>query len=166
MKEPKCKICGGKHYKTFCSQAPKTPIKRTPIKLKPSKPRRKKSDRDKLKKKLELAVKTYIKQRDNYTCQHCHKKVEGSNCHASHILSVGAHSNMQFEPRNMKVLCFHCHRQFWHGDPALSSHWYIQTFPENWAYLIEQSNTALKIPTCELQDRIDYYTELVDNSTI
>lgn len=32
MKEPKCKLCGGPHYKTWCPNAPRKQIARTPIK--------------------------------------------------------------------------------------------------------------------------------------
>lgn len=32
MKEPKCKLCGGPHYKTWCRNAPKKPLARTAIK--------------------------------------------------------------------------------------------------------------------------------------
>lgn len=88
-----------------------------------------KLNRGKIKKKLEPLVKDFIKRRDDYTCQRCGKRVDGSNCHASHILPVGSHSKMQFEPYNMITLCFHDHINFWHKDPNGASEWFERTFP-------------------------------------
>jgi 5-methylcytosine-specific restriction endonuclease McrA len=124
----------------------------------------KKRNRSKVKKELDGLFKDFVKQRDNYTCQYCHKKVSGSNCHGSHILSVGSHSNMQFDPRNIKVLCFHHHRQFWHGDPVASGVWYKETFPENWYYLVERAKIAPKLPTYKLEEMIiNYKNRAMDN---
>lgn len=164
-----CQICGELgHSKFYCKNKPikpiirkvtKQPIKHTSIK---KTVKTKKPNRSKLKKDLDKLVKDSVKIRDNFTCQHCHKKVTGTNCHGSHILPVGSHSNMQFDPRNIKVLCFHCHRHFWHNNPLEAGEWYRRMFPTNWAYLEAQSKVAPKIMTYELQMMIEDYKRLLN----
>jgi 5-methylcytosine-specific restriction endonuclease McrA len=160
-KIPHCKKCDQDgHYAVSCRNYPVIPDSSKP-KVKSvsrkSRPTVKKPSRSKLKKDLDKLVKDSVKIRDNYTCQHCLKKVTGTNCHGSHILPVGSYSNMQFDPRNIKVLCFHCHRHFWHNNPLEAGEWYKQTFTENWYYLQERSKIAPKLPTYKLQEMIDEY---------
>ena len=47
-----------------------------------------KTPKRKLKDKLEKIVKSIVKIRDKNICQKCLKKVEGANCHASHVIPV------------------------------------------------------------------------------
>ncbi len=97
--------------------------------------RRKKTDRRKLKDKLEKLVKNFVRERDDYTCQKCRKRVEGTNCHASHVIPVSRDGRLAFDPLNLKVLCFHDHINWWHKNPAASGPWFIETFPDRWEYL-------------------------------
>lgn len=119
-----------------------------------------KISRSKIKKKLEPLVKEFVKKRDNYTCQHCGKKVEGTNCHASHVFPVGSHSCVQFDPINLKVLCYHCHINWWHKNPIKAGEWFTKTFPERQAYLEEQVKLNAKISTVRLQEMITEYKEM------
>lgn len=164
-----CEICYQLgHSKFYCKSKPKKAIKRTAIKPQIRKVTKKRQpSRSVLKKKLDKLVKDYVKQRDNYTCQRCNKIVEGTNCHASHVLPVGSHANMQFDPLNMKVLCYHDHINWWHKNPLESGEWYRQTFPERWAYLEAQDKLRIKLTTVELQEKIDYYkniTKMLDKT--
>lgn len=118
--------------------------------------------RSKIKKQLEPLVKDYVKRRDNYTCQHCGKVCSGSDCHASHILNVGGHSNLEFDPRNMKVLCMHCHLYWWHKDPLESGQWYRDNFPDNWDYLQREDKKRDKISTVRLAELINEYKEFMN----
>lgn len=126
------------------------------------KPRKKKSNRQKLKKTLEHLVKEYVKKRDNYTCQRCGKKVEGVNCHASHVIPVSRSSNLQFDPMNMKVLCYHDHINWWHKHPIEAGKWFTDTFPERWEYL-EAKYRLAPVPTKEwqLEEQIEKYKSLL-----
>lgn len=117
----------------------------------------KKLNRTSIKRRLGPLVKAYVKKRDNFTCLHCGKVCEGSDCHGSHILSVGAHSHMEFEPRNIKVLCFRCHIYWWHKDVAVAGEWYKDNYPENWAWLKEQDIKRTKLSTFELNELLDKY---------
>jgi hypothetical protein len=78
-------------------------------------------------KKLVDKAKKCVKLRDNYTCQYSGKEVSGSNCHASHVLNVGTHKNMELDPTNMKVLSSYYHMHWWHKDVLHATEWKIPT---------------------------------------
>ena len=138
----------GTHDKTYT-------VDNKPKKIKKIKP--KKPSRSKLKKDLDKLVKDSIKTRDNFTCQYCGKKVSGSDCHASHVISVGSHADMQFEPLNLKVLCYHHHINWWHKLPTESGDWFKQKFPERMKYLDDRKQQSIKLKDFELQLLIDEY---------
>ena len=105
--------------------------------------RRKKSERRKLKDKCEKLAKTIVKIRDDYTCQMCHKRIEGVNCHGSHVIPVSRCGvRLSYDPINLKVLCYHCHLNIWHKEPTYSGKWFREKFPERMEYLEEK----MKIP--------------------
>ena len=115
-----------------------------------------------LKKKLEKLVKDYVKRRDDYTCQYCGLIVEGTNCHASHVIPVSRSGYLQFDPLNMKVLCHYHHLHWWHKHPVEAGKWFTDTFPERWQYLSGLHIQRLKPMTeLELQEKIDYYKSLL-----
>ena len=175
-----CKQCGSPyHSKMSCKDNPVAVAKAAATKKrmqlkaasKPKKPRaaskikkvkaptqKKKATKTALKKKLEVLVKTYVKQRDGYICQRCQKKVEGVNCHASHVIPVSRSGYLQFEPLNMKALCYHCHLNWWHKHPIEAGRWFTDTFPDRWEYLDNLHKQRLKpYNEAELQEKIDYY---------
>lgn len=174
MKQQTCKYIaedGTKCLSLFHTKMyhnPKKPIKRTAIKktlniakVKTSKIA-KKPNKTLLKKKLEKLVKDYIKKRDDYTCQRCGVVVEGSNCHASHVIPVSRSGYLQFEPLNMKVLCYHDHINWWHKHPIEAGKWYTDKFPERWEYLEALHIKRMKpMNEYELQEKIDYYKDML-----
>jgi 5-methylcytosine-specific restriction endonuclease McrA len=123
----------------------------------------KKTPRKALKNKLELLVKAFVKKRDNYTCQHCDKKLEGSNCHASHVIPVSADGRLAYDALNLKVLCYHCHLNWWHKNPTEAGEWYANKFPKRLKYLQDQHQQNQKlgsIPLSFFEDLILYYQNL------
>ena len=58
---------------------------------------------------LDNIWKTKVKQRDNYMCQICNKKVEGKNCHAHHILPR-QFSKLRWDVANGITLCYRHHK--------------------------------------------------------
>jgi len=100
--------------------------------------RKKKSDREKLKDKLNMAWKRIIKLRDNYTCQYCCKQATGAGMHASHVIPKSSGIRLRWDINNGKALCFYHHRQCWHMDPTEFGPWFISKFPKRWKYLQEQ----------------------------
>lgn len=160
-----CSVCGKRSYSDYCVQhKPRNPIqsrsvKPKAVKDKTTKPKAKKPIKG-LKKKLEKLVKDYVKQRDNYTCQKCGVKVSGSNCHASHVIPVSRSGYLQFEPLNMKVLCYHDHINWWHKHPVESGQWFRDTFPERWEYLDNLHKQGLKpMKAWELEEKIEEYKQ-------
>jgi len=181
MKQQTCKYIledGSKclsPYHSAMFHKPKKPLKRSAIKMKgitvtevgkamtPKKPCKKKTpSKTLLKKKLEKLVKDYVKKRDDYTCQRCGLVVEGANCHASHVIPVSRSGYLQFDPLNMKVLCYHDHINWWHKHPVEAGKWFTDTFPERWKYLEELHIKRMKPMTeVELQEKIDFYKSLL-----
>lgn len=163
-----CVLCGVRgHSKFYCKNTLRKPIRarvKIPDSTKVKVPVKKKKPPSKtvLKKKLEVLVKDYVKKRDDYTCQRCGKKVEGVNCHASHVIPVSRSGYLQFEPLNMKVLCYHDHINWWHKHPVEAGKWFTDKFPERWEYLNELHIQRLKtMKEWELQEKIEYYKGLL-----
>jgi hypothetical protein len=99
----------------------------------PKKKSKKKAARD----KAEKLAKLYVKLRDDYTCQMCGKRVEGVNCHASHVIPVSRSGRLRCDPLNMKVLCYYHHLNWWHKEPTSAGKWFTDKFPERMDYLRE-----------------------------
>lgn len=174
----KCSKCGELgHSKFYCKNTPAKPIPRVSAKKlarekllgtsmslakKPRKKPTRKSSKTALKKKLEILVKTYVKIRDDYICQRCGKTVEGTNCHASHVIPVSRSGFLQFEPLNMKVMCYHDHINWWHKHPIEAGKWFVEKFPERWEYL-EALHKQRQKPynEAQLQEKIEHYTKLI-----
>jgi len=107
-------------------------------------------------KKLDKVVKDIIKQRDNYTCQHCGKYLEKSNCHASHVIPVSAGHRLRWDKQNLKTMCYHCHLNWWHKNPVEAGEWFMSKFPDRWEYL--QANRGIKkFTTIELEELLNDY---------
>ncbi len=126
--------------------------------------RKKKTERQKLKKKLEGLVKKFVKIRDNYTCQYSGEKVEGTNCHASHVIPVSRDGRLAFDPLNMKVLSYHNHINGWHKHPTEFGVWFREKFPDRMKYLEEkylQNQKKGGIEIKWLESEIDKYTKLL-----
>ena len=98
-------------------------------------------------KKLVAKAKLCVKERDNYTCQYSGKECSGSDCHASHVLNVGTHKNMELDPTNMKVLSSYYHLHWWHKDVLHATEWFKEKFPDRYHYLMEAAKKKWKIPT-------------------
>ena len=88
-----------------------------------------------IKKQLDVLIKQIVKIRDKFTCQKCFKVVEGSNCHASHVIPVSAGNKLRWDEKNLKVLCYHHHINWWHKNPTESGEWFKKSFPDRWKYL-------------------------------
>ncbi|RKY72541.1 MAG: hypothetical protein DRP97_00475 [Candidatus Latescibacterota bacterium] len=141
----KCKQCGKTRELRFFA-TPRSRICETCKKA--NKRAKKKTSISTLKKKLEKLVKEYIRNRDKYTCQHCGIKVRGSNCHVSHVIPRSAGNALRFDPMNLKILCYHCHINWWHKNPLESAEWFTKKFPKRYKYLQEHKN-----------DKVDWKSE-------
>lgn len=103
-------------------------------------------------KKLVEKAKLCVKLRDEYTCQYTGEVVSGSNCHASHVLNVGTHKNMELDPTNMKVLSSYSHLHWWHKDVLHATEWFKNKFPLRYEYLMKMAQLKFKISTAQLAE--------------
>jgi 5-methylcytosine-specific restriction endonuclease McrA len=117
------------------------------------KTRKHKTERQKLIIQLDKLSKDIVRQRDGNICQHCGKWCEGSNRQVSHVIPVSAGNKLRWDPMNMKILCYHCHINWWHKNPMESSVWFARTFPDRWEY-IQANRGVAKISTAELVDKV------------
>ena len=123
---------------------------------------KKRKSKKTLKKKLESLVKEIIKIRDKKICQHCGINTDGTNCHASHVIPVSRDGRLAFDPINLKVLCFHCHINWWHKFPTESGEWYKNKFPERLEYLNKKHLEYQKLGTISeiwLEEQIEKLEE-------
>ena len=58
--------------------------------------------------------------RDNPWCLRC-KKTERLNL--SHIYPKGRYRRLEFDPDNLKFLCYGCHLGWWHKNPIEAHEW-------------------------------------------
>lgn len=65
-------------------------------------------------------AKQVVALRDNHQCQHCFKRAEGTNGHTSHVLPKSVGNGVRYDLLNLKLLCYHCHINWWHKNPAES----------------------------------------------
>jgi len=93
----------------------------------------KKSKRRKLTDKLDELCKDIIRERDDWTCQCCGKKVAGKNAQASHVKPKSLGLRFRWDLLNMKLLCGKCHLS-WHGDPT-GSDWFTKKWPHRMEYI-------------------------------
>lgn len=121
------------------------------------KQRKKEKSIGKLKSEIETLAKTKAKERDNYICQKCNKKVEGSNAHGSHVIPVSHGDVLRFDLLNIKCLCYHCHLNWWHKNPTESGLWFKEKFPDRYAYLQEHKNDVVKRKRKELEELLEKY---------
>ena len=124
--------------------------------------KRKKSDRKKLKDKLEKVVKALVKARDNRICQKSGEQVEGANCHASHVIPVSRDGRLAFDPENLKVLSFHNHINWWHKHPTESGKWFREKFPQRMESLEKkhlENQTKGPIKMAWLEEQLEIRTK-------
>lgn len=107
-----------------------------------------------LKKDLDGLLRDYIRNRDHDQCQHCLKKVYGINSHPSHVKPKSTHGFLRFDPMNIKLLCYHCHRNWWHLNPTEAGIWFKKTFPERHEYLEKQGHQIKEWKRWELEELI------------
>ena len=102
------------------------------------KPRKTKKPRQKMIKKLDALCIEVIRLRDEFVCQKCHKRVEKTNAHCSHVIPRSKGNALRWDLLNLKLLCYHDHINWWHKNPVESGEWFKATFPVRWEYLQQE----------------------------
>ena len=116
--------------------------------------------RKQLVKKLDKLSKDVVRKRDGNICQHCGKWVEGTNRHVSHVIPVSAGNKLRWDPMNMKILCHHCHLNWWHKNPMEAAGWFQDKFPKRWKYL-QENRGIYKFTITELETLIERYKAML-----
>ena len=96
---------------------------------------RQKKERD-----LDEMWKKKVKDRDEWTCQVCKKKVEGHNAHAYHILPKGIHG-MRWDVDNGITLCYNHHkvgRYSAHMNAVWFTYWLKTHNPKQFKHIINK----------------------------
>ena len=117
--------------------------------------RKAKNNRKALKLKLDKAVIQIIRERDKWTCQHCGKPVEKSNAHVSHVIPRSHGDNLRWDLLNLKLLCFHCHINWWHKNPIEAYEWFKGKFPERYDYLMVKKEEVIKFKELDLEELLE-----------
>lgn len=111
----------------------------------------KKTPRARLIKQLDELSKDVVRKRDGNICQHCGKWIEGSNRQVSHVIPVSGGNKLRWNSLNMKILCYHCHLNWWHKNPMEAAEWFALKFPDRWTYLKSHQGTY-KFTLTELEN--------------
>lgn len=76
--------------------------------------------------KADKAFSTYIRTRDNWTCQRCMKRYDPptSALHCSHFMGRGKEAT-RFDELNADAICYGCHRYFT-AQPAEHYQWQVK----------------------------------------
>lgn len=76
--------------------------------------------------KADKAFSTFIRTRDNWTCQRCMKRYDPptSALHCSHFMGRGKEAT-RFDEDNADALCYGCHRYFT-AQPAEHYQWQVK----------------------------------------
>ena len=99
-------------------------------------------------------AKKVVYLRDHGQCQHCFKRVEGTNAHTSHVIPKSVGAGVRYILDNLKLLCFHCHINWWHKNPCESGDWFREIFPDRWKRL-EKMQRRRSYHVYDLQDILE-----------
>lgn len=152
----KCLQCSTKRTNTSSLAT-----KRLKKQQKPSLKKKKVKSLSKLRKKCEDKAKEVAKKRDKYTCQKCGKVVSGSDCHGSHVRPVSSGNQFRFDIRNIKVLCYHCHINWWHKNPIEAAEWFKEKFPDRYEYLFKTIQLPVKYDESYYINKIKEYDAIL-----
>ena len=140
-------------------------MKKTRIKRKSPIRRKSKSERAILTDKLDEVCGQITKITFGHICQKCLKEVHGRNAHASHVYAKGVGASWRrFDLLNLKLLCYHCHRQWWHKEPMIAKPWFAKKFPVRAKYLDKKygDQSAHPITTAEMRELLEERKEKLE----
>jgi 5-methylcytosine-specific restriction endonuclease McrA len=104
----------------------------------------------KLRKDCVDLAKLVAKTRDRFTDQRSWEKVEGSNCHGSHIIPVSHGNSLKYDPENIITLSYHNHINWWHKNPIEAYEWFKTQFPKRYKYVMARKDKIVKYSVDDL----------------
>lgn len=187
MKDPKCAICGGPHYKTFCFNAPKKAIvvrkplqpSRAPLVRKqsfiprtPIKPFKRtliasqsKSERSRLIREADRVFSIYIRKKDAINgiarCVTCGASGHWKLMHNGHYLSRRIIA-IRWNQVNCNVQCERCNIELSGNLGRYRDYLQQKHGAEVEEYLRHKMRTKGKTTNAEIQDIIDTYKTKID----
>lgn len=110
---------------------------------------------------LEELAKKYVHLRDNDICQKCGKPSSGRDCHVSHVKSKGSYPRLRADVINLKILCYHCHRHWWHKEIIDATNWFKDKFPDRYEYLEIAKQDQRKLTLDEVEQKIEELQDML-----
>jgi len=104
----------------------------------------------KLRKDCVDLAKLVAKTRDQFIDQRSWQKVEGSNCHGSHIIPVSHGNALKYDPENIITLSYHNHINWWHKNPIEAYEWFKAKFPKRYKYVMARKDNIVKYSVDDL----------------
>lgn len=158
-KTPKCKGCGGEHYKINCRTTLRKAIKSKVQKTHTAKPK-KKETRSQLVKKLDKVFSEYIRRKDAIegisTCITCGDRKEWKLHQNGHYMSRG-HYNTRWDETNCHVQCVACN-MFRKGNYTEYALYMISRYGVDYLEeLKRKAGSSNKISTVELRELTEVY---------
>lgn len=184
MKEPKCKVCGGKHYAFQCWQKPKTvpktkmPVKRISSPLEATKRKKtiklssqKENHRKTLVKRLDKLTSEYVRRsfankQGIVLCYTCGSPFHWKNLDCGHFIKR-RYLNTRWELQNLRPQCRTCNRTLG-GNYEVYNRKMIRELGEDGVQkLWDKAYSDRKIPTVELElmiEKMEIRLKLLDLS--
>lgn len=81
----------------------------------------------------------YIRHRDNWTCQRCHKKYpeKHQGLHCMHLVKGRGNKRTRFDEENCAAGCYGCHR-YLDTHPAEKREWYWNTYGREQYFRVQE----------------------------
>jgi len=169
MKEPKCTICSGKHYQTFCPKKPKKPIKSRSKAIKAKKPTtklktKKKPTRKQLVAKFDKVFSEYIRLSNakdgKTTCVTCGNRDDWKNHQNGHFFTRGRYPT-RWDEMNCHPQCVRCNI-FLKGNYIQYTLYMVDRYGRAAVDELEQKSLSTqKLSTVLLLEMIEKYKNLI-----
>lgn len=112
-----------------------------------------------LKNKLWEVTKQYVRLRDHNTCQKCGKY--SPKGHTSHVIPKARGNVYRFNLDNLKLLCYWCHKGWWHACPTESGEWFKKKFPERYKRIQALDKGVVQFKRKDYERMIERVQEMI-----
>lgn len=91
--------------------------------------------------------------RDGECCTHCgwepREHRELARLHTSHVIPKREGHGLRWDIRNVTILCYRCHLEWWHKDPLSAAKWFQETYPDRYEYVMARHDLKRKFSADE-----------------
>ena len=129
-----------------------------------------KTERQKLTAKLDGVVREIVRNRDDWTCQHCGKKFDRFDhpslraAHTAHIVGKGGGGfRFRWDLLDVILLCHHCHIDIFHRSGKGLEDWIRERFPARAEYLDGlKALGPLRMTDTDIAEKLAQYKEKLE----